>query len=982
MSVLRSPNKWRGSKYKLAFSSNFWSVFVYGIIFAVSLGIFALVGLFIYFGRDLPDPNRLADRRVVESTKIYDRTGEHLLYEIHGDRSRTIVKLEEVPKHVVWSVIALEDKDFLEKKLGLSFGRTVFAVFQYGFGKITGRGGGGAGGSGLTQQLIKNAILGPEKTISRKIREWILTVQIERKFNKDEILQMYFNEIPYGGTAYGIESASLYYFGKPAKDLVLAESALLAAIIQRPTYFSPYGSHLDELLARKNLVLGLMKEQGYIDDLEYSEARDYGLKFKNKIEKIEAPHFVFFVREFLTDKYGEKLVEEGGLRVRTTLDYDIQKKAEESIEKNFGKASSFGATNAALVSIDPVTGDILAMVGSRDYFDLEHDGNVNVSTRPRQPGSSFKPIVYAGAFSKGYTPETIVYDVETIFETDTKDYIPKNYNLREYGPVTLRRALAGSLNIAAVKVLYLTGVSNVLDFAERLGYTTLGDRSRFGLSLVLGGGEVTLLEHVGAYTAFAQDGVRSIPRSILSVEDNNGKLLEEFAVVKKKAMDPEPVRVLVSVMSDNEARSFVFGMNNRLTLKNRVVAAKTGTTNDNRDAWTVGFVPELAAGVWVGNNNNDKMKQGADGSVIAAPIWQSFMESVLSGKKTSEFPKVSEKSSSLTLKPILRGILPDYKLIDIDSVSGLLATPLTPPELVIQKIYRTHHSILHYLKKDDPRGEAPADPAKADSAYLGWEQGIARWVEREKAKLKEPVTDPKKASTLPKTEKICSSLPAEDGTVVESCRDLEILWGDIPTEYDNIHVVENFPIVSILSPGQGSVITQDEIFFRAGAGGSRAIASVEYYIGDNLVGTVKSSPFDFLYQLGELPNGFYTAKAVAKDDIGNSAKSSIFFQVSRTKAFGLAQWMRPLAGDLISLSAFPYKITLLSNRFVEIDKVEVFGERDFGGQKILGIITSPTGALMALDWHFAEKGKYTLTTKLQMKDKTILDGPSVSVVVE
>ncbi|MEA3272712.1 MAG: transglycosylase domain-containing protein, partial [Patescibacteria group bacterium] len=658
-------------------------------------GLTASAILFFWVGRTLPDPDNLSERLVAQSTKIYDRTGETVLYDIHGAQKRTIVKLDDLPNHVKWSIIALEDKKFYEHHGfdPIGFARAVYNNIIHGYGS--------GGGSTLTQQLVKNAILSPEKRLSRKIKELVLSLKIETIYTKDEILQMYLNEIPYGSVSYGIEAASQTFFGKSAKDLELVESALLASLPQATTFYSPYGSHQDRLLVRAHYCLEQMFEEGYITEEEKNVAKEVDIleRIIPRRENILAPHFVMYIKEILVETYGEKMVEQGGLKVVTTLDLDKQLMAEEILAEQVEiNAEEWNGNNAALLALDAKTGQILTMVGSKDYFDEENDGAVNVTTRSRQPGSSFKPIVYAAAFKKGYTPTTMLYDVITTFKTEIgKDYEPHNYNDKNFGPVTIRQALAGSLNIPAVKTIYLTGISNVLDLADNMSYTTLQDRSRFGLSLVLGGGEVKLIEHVSSFSIFATEGRKHKIASILKVEDSKGKVLEEWEDEKEKVLDTEVCRQLVGVLSDNNARAYVFGESNYLTLGERPVAAKTGTTNDFRDAWTIGFTPSLAVGVWAGNNDNSAMKEGADGSVLAAPIWNRFMRQALEGTPVESF---KAPKAVTTGKGVLDGVTPEL------------------------------HSILHYVNKDNPLGSEPSNPSD-DWQYENWEAAISIWAEEE-----------------------------------------------------------------------------------------------------------------------------------------------------------------------------------------------------------------------------------------------------------
>ncbi|BFD24712.1 MAG: transglycosylase domain-containing protein [Candidatus Parcubacteria bacterium] len=683
----------------------------------ILLALLVLTGFIVvaWLGRDLPNPNQLITREIAQSTRIYDRSGQHVLYEVHGDEKRTLVSLEEIPDYVEKATIAIEDKNFYEHG-GFSIwaiARTMVTNVLYNRS---------AGGSTLTQQFVKNAVLTNEKSITRKIKELILAQKLEKRFSKDEILQMYLNEIPYGSNAYGVQAASQKYFNKNVGDLTIAEAAVLAALPQSPSRYSPYGPNKDLLLGRKDYILGLMREQGYISESEEDQAKAQEIIFTNPETAIFAPHFVMYVKSLLSDKYGEKTLEQGGLKIITTLDYDKQKIADEvvaEITENYQE--KYNANNAALVSLDPKNGQVLAMVGSRDFFNEEISGQVNVVTSPRQPGSSIKPIVYAALFEKGgYNPNTIVFDTVT----DFSNYSPKNYNLKEYGPVSLRQALAGSLNISAVKVLYLAGLKSTIALAESLGYQNLSEG--VGLSLVLGGAEVRLLDHANAFSALARDGEVSTPSVILKVEDKEGNILEEWKPNKRNILTSETARMVTSILIDNNARSFVFGSKNNLTLSDREVAAKTGTTNDFRDAWTIGYTPSLVTGVWVGNTDNTKMNTGADGSVIAAPIWQKFMTRALEGtpKEVFKQPKIEK-----TGKAILDGERPIIGELYLDSRTKMPASPNTPEEFLEIKELSDNHSILFYLDKDDPLGPAPENPEK-DPQFVKWEEGIKKWAEK------------------------------------------------------------------------------------------------------------------------------------------------------------------------------------------------------------------------------------------------------------
>ncbi|MFA5886880.1 MAG: penicillin-binding protein [Patescibacteria group bacterium] len=802
-------------------------IFLAGILICLSLAVLGSIYAF-WISRDLPNPNQLINREIAQSTKIYDRTGEHILYEISGDQKRTLIDLKDIPNQVKQATIAIEDKNFYNHG---AF--SVWAMFRTVITNlIFSR---NAGGSTLTQQFIKNAVLSPEKTIARKIKELILSYRLEKKFSKDEILQMYLNEIPYGSNAYGIEAASQKYFGKSITNVSLAEAAILAAIVQTPSRYSPYGPNKDILLARKDYVLDLMVEQKYISTTERDLAKQQEIKFKGPETNIIAPHFIMYIKDLLSEKYGEKTIEQGGLKIYTTLDLDKQKIAEEVIAtrtKNYSE--KYGANNAALIAIDPKTGQILSMVGSRDYFDDSIDGQVNVSTRPRQPGSSMKPIVYAALFEKGYTPDTILYDVVTNFSTDQKQkYEPHNYNNKEYGPVSIRQALAGSLNIPAVKAIYLAGINSVIDLAENLGYSTLYPRSRFGLSLVLGGAEVKLLEHVNAYSVFANDGQVNQVTGLLKIEDKNGRIIEEYTPSARKALDSKVVKMINSILSDNNARTYIFGAKNFLTLNNRPVGAKTGTTNDYHDAWTIGYTPSLVAGVWVGNSNNQAMKGKADGSVLAAPIWHDFMAQALDKSPVENFPAPDDYKTG---KDILDGRL-SSETVSVNKETGFVADSSTPPELIEERAVPAYHSILYYVDKDNPLGSAPLDP-NIDPQFNLWEKVIKSWAE-------------KNASS----------------SLISSSSD------------EALHRPENLPKIVIISPLKNQIINISELTVQVTASSTRGITRIDYYINSNLWETKYANQENFTKNISFLNNGYHSLKANACDDVENCTVANADFNV-------------------------------------------------------------------------------------------------------
>lgn len=908
-----------------------------GIVFLV----FVLIGViaFAWFSRDLPDPERIADRSVAQSTRIYARDGTTLLYEIHGDQKRTVVDLDAIAPDVINATIAIEDKDFYKHK-GVSLTGIIRAIWT----DVTT--GSSQGGSTITQQFVKNAILTNEKKITRKIREWVLSYQIERKFTKQQILKLYFNEIPYGSNAYGIEAASEMYFGKPAKSLSLAESAFIAAIPQRPTYYSPYGNNTDVLVGRAHYVLDLMVEQGYItkEQADAAKAEEVLNNVKPKRESIIAPHFVFYVRDLLAEKYGERTVEQGGLKVITTLDIDKQLAAEQSInDKAASNLKNWNASNASLVSIDPKTGQVLAMVGSKDYFDETIDGNVNVALTPQQPGSSIKPIVYATAFGRGFTPDTMLFDLTTHFKmAGQADYVPHNYDGKEHGPVTMRKALAGSLNIPAVKTLYLAGIDHVIDQAQKMGYTTWEDRSRFGLSLVLGGAEVRLIDHTAAFGAFAADGMLHTTTPILKVQDKGGKVLEEFKDQSTRVLDQNVARQIADVMSDNEARSFIFGSKNYLTLPDRAVAAKTGTTQEYRDAWTVGYTaatgkePAVVTGVWVGNNDNSKMRGGADGSVVAAPIWNSYMKKAVAGTKPVAFNK---PKAVKTDKPVLNGKLEGEAPINIDSVTGKRipdsCLDTWPKEFIAKKTVKAVHTILYYVDPADPLGAAPKDPTK-NPQYASWEAPIQEWAKKNGYVEKAPA--------------------------LESCS-----------------LRTGAPSVSITSPADNVTVQDNSLTVTVTAAGAQPITTVTFMLDGQTVQTGASSSATL--DLAGIPNGFHTISVTVTDSIQNTGKASLNINVLKDAALSTVYLISPsynaslVAGSTVTLQAYAHDPSGVASTSFSVVNPD-------GSSSELGTVAPAADSTATLQWTVpATAGTYKLIFQATTNDSRLLKSDYLVVVV-
>ncbi len=780
----------------------------------------------------MPDLNSFQARKIAESTKIYDRTGTVLLYDTGKNAKLSYVPLSSISPLVQKAAIAIEDSNFYNNNgiEPLSILRAILADLASG--------GYGQGASTITQQVVKNSLLTTDKTLTRKIKEWVLAIKLTKVMTKDQILETYLNETPYGGTIYGIEEASRAFFGRPANDLTLAQAAYLAAIPQAPTYYSPYGTHRDALDSRHLLVLQRMHDINMITDEEYAAAKAEKIQFLSKNDSsIRAPHFVMFIKDYLTQKYGEDEVDNGGLKVITTLNYDLQQEAE-NVVKKFGAsiASSFNASNTAMLAIDPKTGDILTMVGSRNYFDVTIDGNYNITLAKRQPGSTFKPFVYATLFKKGYTPETVLFDVQTEFsnyctvEGKPKDptvdpkntskmcYMPNEYDNIFEGPITIRQALAQSRNIPAVKSLYLAGIPESIRTAEDMGITTLTDPNRYGLTLVLGGGEVSLLDLTSAYGVFANDGVRNPYRSILKVTDNKGLVLEESSIpTGNQVLEPEVARQISDILSDTNVRM--------ASLKpvgdsvGRQVAIKTGTTNDYRDVWAVGYTPNLVVGAWAGKNDNTPMQHNVAGLIIA-PVWGAFMSQAVKDLPIEGF--VPPPPPLVDSKPVLRGIWQGGQSYTIDSVSGKLATQYTPQDTKKEVTFTSVHTILQWLNKDDPRGSAPIDPTQ-DSQYPYWEYGVRKWfIEYQK-------THP--------------DVRESSGTF------------SIPTATDDIHTANNSPKIVFVSPTASSTINpQSLLTIHLGIAGSFTPKKTELYLNGKYVLTSTVDPLNFSFIPADVGN--------------------------------------------------------------------------------------------------------------------------------
>lgn len=810
---------------------------------ALGLGI-VVVGLILAFvvfavvAKDLPSPDKVA-RKDGFATKIYDRNGQ-LLYDVFNDERRDPVTINEMPIALRQATVAVEDKDFYKHGGFDPLTPLRIAWNLVAYHRVV-------GGSTLTQQLVKNVLLTSERTERtpiRKLKEFILAIQVERKYTKDQILQMYLNEAPYGGTAWGVESGSETYFSKPVKDLDLAQSAFLAGLPQSPSQYTPYAGKL--YINRSTDVLRRMREDNYINTNQEkaSLTEIKTMTFASASGLLKAPHFVFYVRDQLVQRYGEKAVEEGGLRVTTSLDYDLQATAEAAVKEEIAKVNYLHITNGAALVIDPQTGQILAMVGSHDWLDADN-GKFNVITQAlRQPGSSIKPVVYLTGLRKGYTAASLLLDTPTSFPGgDQPDYSPVNYDGKFRGPMLVRDALGNSINIPAVKMLSLVGVPNMLQTAFDMGITTLeptkDNLNRLGLSVALGGGEIKPIEMFGAYSAFANGGKKITPVAILKVTDNSGKVLEEWKPTdQKQVMTAEEAFVISNILSDPSARSITFGPNSALNVPGQSVSVKTGTTNDKKDNWTVGWTPSMVTGVWVGNNDNTPMKDVASGVTGAAPIWRRI---VIAALKKYPNPGVA----------IPAGI----EQVDIDKISGFAAhdnfdakkeyfikgtEPTTDPVHLMAKVC-----------KEDGKLATPAQVASGDydqkeyfffkeedpfavNGVNKWQEGILNWENTLSDSRYHPPTD------------FCGSGPKLN--------------------------------VSINTPNDHGQFDND-VDIKASVAGNNHIDHVNFYVDGNLTQTLTSSPWQVTVHISG--DGNHEIRVMAQDDQNNTADSSVHIAVNQ-----------------------------------------------------------------------------------------------------
>ena len=921
------------------------------VVFAGLSATFAVGVLLLTIIKDLPNISNINEIIFSQSSTIYDRNGEQL-YVIHGDENRKVVEVEEMPDELVFATIAIEDASFFEHH-----GFSVKGILRAVISEVLNFGAHKSGGSTLTQQFVKNTFLTSEKTYTRKIKELILSLQLEWKFSKDDILGMYLNSIPYGSNAFGVERASLTFFGKNVQDINIEESAILASLPKAPSFYSPYGSHVhtvinvpqEELLAlqvgtyaellaeigeeslrlgllpkklkldngaeilvpgRTSLVLNRMVEVGFldIDSRDRAEQNLAEYKFQKYREEIKAPHFVMFVREMLEKKYGKEFLSAGGLEIYTTLNYELQSQAEDIVEAQAAiNERLYGAKNAAMMSVQPQTGEILAMVGSKDYWNEEIDGNVNVMLQRRLPGSSFKPFAYAAAFSSGYSPASVVFDVETDFGNE---YKPQNFDGEFRGPISLRKSLGNSLNVPAVKAGVLGGLRKTYNIAKGMGLSFLKEADWYGGALPLGVAEIKPYDMTQAYATFANMGERMELTPILKIVDRNGNILEALDENAKgvQVLDEETAYLVTDVLADADARGP--GWNSRLQLNNRVNAVKTGTSNKRKDdevialdGWTIGYTPDLVTVAWAGNNDGSVMGSKASGWGVAAPIWKNFMEAALAGTKEKKFEKPAGVTSALVSS--LTGKLPGQ---------GFPASLIVKEEFSELNIPKETDNSLEFISVEKISGDLPneytPEDAKKEVAVIEW-QSHRPYDELWEDPVQEWATE-----------------HAED--FVETLGVDEVI-AQKPTQEETIHTRANTlakPEIQITSPKSFGEVNKDGVGVWLDIDSQFGVALVEFYLEGELVDSVQQPPFKGLVDFGGDADVGDSFKITAKvyDTLYNASSSSVMVKLAEDTRAPETEIVFPRNGASLSASSSVLVQTNTYDVQSDIEKVEFYLE--------------------------------------------------------
>ncbi|MCF7812007.1 penicillin-binding protein [Candidatus Gracilibacteria bacterium] len=936
---------------------------------AWGIGLF-FGGLFLYGWLVLPSVDDADQLSFAESTIIYNREAleegedpnDHILYVIHGDENREYIPLEEIPESMQQATIAIEDGGFYHH-FGFDIGGIIKAGLNYFFGIGNQR-----GGSTITQQLVKNTFLSRERTLTRKFNELLLAIKMEWYYSKDEILELYLNNIPYGNNAHGIEAASKTFFGKSARELTIAESSILASLPIAPTRFSPYGTNKDLLMGfyeyneetgekeykkgRKDLVLQRMLDLKMITFEEFKQAwaEAKTIEFKQYRTDIKAPHFVFYVREKIEEKYGKEFLKNGGLRIYTTLDPDLQELAEETIQtKSAHYQETYGAKNTALVAVNPDNGQLLAYVGGKDYFDQENDGQVDVLTSRRQPGSSFKPFVYAAAFEQGYTPATVVFDVETDFGGN---YQPQNFDGKFLGPVSLRDALNRSLNIPAIKVSYLATPERVLKLAEKLGIKYEGNADIHGVALGIGVAEVEPLSHINAFQVFAGDGSYYEPSAILEVHNSEGEILEKFdpAKTKHEGIDPEIAALLRHVLTDESTRPTTdgFDWNKLLQLENYNNGAKTGTSNRRienpefneeepededenpkfitapGDSWTIGFTPHLVSGVWVGNNRGEPMRPGATGLAVAAPIWKKFMSDAHQSlvESGADPEKLYNEPTPLQVR-------------HVNKFSGKIATDFTPPKLVREEVFPSF-SVPTELDNSVEQIEIDKISGRPATRYTPFYARTRKYsltglqsIKPSMPNWQNPVEE-----WLQSHPKFLTSL----GSIMDEEQETELsptspvrdrLISRLPSLQDDVHnryTQRNAPKIKITSPRNGGIVARGVVEVSVSVSAQFGMKAVEYYFDNKLIADSTQFPWTGRF---EIPtnidfNTQHTIRAVAVDTLFHSSEDEIEVTVAPDQAGPVITFYGPIGQQRIPIHSLVHILVDVKDEASGVKVVEFF----------------------------------------------------------